>query len=306
MKLLHGFDDPAAYQGGYVSIGNFDGVHRGHRTMIAKLIERARHDHVPAVVMTFSPHPISILRPQAAPPPLTTLERKAELLADCGVDCVIAYQTDWELLQLTPDEFFRSIILSKLQARGMVEGENFFYGHDRAGNVQTLRAACQAAGLSLDVITPVQFGSRVVSSSAIRRLVAEGAVSEAAELLGTDYQILGLVTPGAARGRTLGFPTANLINIAIEIPKDGVYAGRAIWQGQAYRAAINLGTNPTFAENQRKFEVHLLDFQGDLYGQQLAVEFVTRLRDTQPFASVELLLAQLKIDITATRGAVSL
>lgn len=306
MKLLHGFDDPAAYQGGYVSIGNFDGVHRGHRTMIARLIERARRDKVPAVVMTFSPHPIAILRPQAAPPPLTTLERKAQLLGESGVDCVVAYRTDWELLRLTPDEFFQSIILTKFRARGMVEGENFFYGHDRAGNVDTLRAECQRAGLSLDVITPVQIGSRVVSSSVIRTLVAEGDVAAAAELLGTNYQVRGRVTAGAARGRTLGFPTANLVDIATEIPGDGVYAGRAYCGELCYRAAINLGTNPTFAESQRKFEVHLLDFQGDLYGQTLDVEFVARLRKTVPFASVEHLVTQLRTDIAAVRNQVSL
>lgn len=301
MKLLHGFHDPAAYQGGYVSIGNFDGVHRGHRTMIARLIELARRDGVPAVVMTFSPHPIEILRPQHAPPPLTTIERKAELLAECGVDCVIAYPTDHALLQLTPDEFFQSILLTKLRARGMVEGENFFYGHDRAGNVHTLQAACEAAGMTLDVITPVQLGSRIVSSSVIRRLVAEGDVAEAAELLRSPYQLRGLVTTGAARGRTIGFPTANLIDVATEFPKNGVYAGRVKWQGRWVAAAINIGSNPTFSEHQRKFEVHLLDFHEDLYGQILDVDFITRLRDTRPFASIDELVAQLHKDVAQVR-----
>lgn len=306
MKLLHGFDDPAAYQGAYISIGNFDGVHRGHQAMIAKLVERAHQDRVPAVVMTFSPHPIVILRPQAAPPPLTTLERKAQLLGECGVDCVVAYQTDWELLRLTPDEFFQSIILTKFRARGMVEGDNFFYGHDRAGNVETLQAECQRAGLSLDVITPVQIGSRVVSSSVIRALVAEGDVAAAAELLGRNYQVRGRVTAGAARGRTIGFPTANLIDVTTVIPGDGVYAGRAFVGHQPFRAAINLGTNPTFAENQRKFEVHILDFQDDLYGQTLDVEFVTRLRQIQPFPSVDQLVAQLQADMSTVRSKISL
>lgn len=301
MKLLHGFDDPSAYHGAYVSIGNFDGVHRGHRTMIARLIERARQDDVPAVVLTFAPHPIEILRPQFAPPPLTTLERKAQLLGECGVDCVIAYPTDRALLQLTPAEFFQSILLDTLHARGMVEGENFFYGRDRAGNVETLRAACDAAGLSLDVITPVRVGTRVVSSSVIRGLVAEGDVAEAANLLGANYRLRGRVTTGAARGRTIGFPTANLIDVVTEFPRDGVYAGRAHVQNQAYRAAINIGPNPTFAEHQRKFEVHLLDFQGDLYGQVLDIEFITRLRDTRAFSTVHDLIAQLQLDIGQVR-----
>ena len=302
MKLLYGFDDPATYQGAYVSIGNFDGVHRGHRTMISRLIELARRDGVPAVVLTFAPHPIEILRPQAAPPPLTTLERKAELLAECGVDYVIAYPTDRALLQLTPDEFFQSILLTKLRARGMVEGENFFYGHDRAGNVSTLQAACDAAGMTLEVISPMQLGSRVVSSSVIRKLVAAGDMNEAAELLGSPYQLQGRVTTGAARGRTLGFPTANLVDVATEFPKDGVYAGRIFWHDQPVRAAINIGGNPTFAEQQRKFEVHLIDFQSDLYGQVLDVEFLTRLRDTRPFGSVGELVAQLHRDVTQVRN----
>ncbi len=302
MKLLHGFDDPTAYQGAYVSIGNFDGVHRGHRTMIARLVELARRDGVPAVVLTFSPHPIEILRPNSAPPPLTTLERKAELLGECGVDCVIVYPTDLDLLRLTPAEFFQSIMLTKLQARGMVEGENFFYGHSREGNVNTLKEACEAAGLTLEIITPVQFGTRVVSSSVIRKLIAEGNVAEASELLGWTYRLRGTVTHGAARGRTIGFPTANLIDVVTEFPKDGVYAGQALWQDRRIPAAINIGGNPTFAEDQRKFEVHLLDFQGDLYGQELEVEFLARLRNTQPFGSVDQLIAQLNIDVQQVRN----
>lgn len=274
--------------------------------MVARLIERARAAGVPAVVMTFSPHPIALLRPEAAPPPLTNLERKAELLGRCGVDFVIGYPTDWALLNLEPDAFFQSIIISKLRAKGLVEGENFFYGHGRAGTVATLAQACQKSGLSLDIITPVAFDGRIVSSSVIRGLIARGEVTEAAELLGTPYRIRGRVTTGLARGRTLGFPTANLTDIETEIPPDGVYAARCLIGGQDYRAAVNLGSNPTFAENQRKFEVHILDFQGDLYGQWIEVDFVTRLRETVAFQSVEQLLAQLRSDIAAVRETVAI
>ena len=156
--------------------------------------------------------------------------------------------------------------------------------------------------MTLDVITPVSVGSRVVSSSVIRRLVAEGDVSGAAELLGANYRLRGLVTTGAARGRTLGFPTANLIHVATEFPKDGVYAGRVLWRNQPYRAAINIGPNPTFAEHQQKFEVHLLDFQGDLYGETLDVEFIARLRETRAFNGIEELVTQLKQDIAQIRA----
>lgn len=306
MKLLLGLDESSPCQGGFVSIGNFDGVHKGHQTMIARLVERARVAGAPAVVMTFAPHPIEIMRPGSAPPPLTNLERKAELLGACGVDFVIGYPTDWNLLNLTPDEFFQSIIVTKLRARGLVEGENFFYGHNRAGNVATLKQACHSAGMTLDIITPVAIDGRVVSSSVIRRLIEQGEVAEAAELLGRPYRIRGLVVNGLARGRTLGFPTANLSQMLTEIPPDGVYAACCEINSQVYRAAVNIGTNPTFAEHQRKFEVHLLDFQGDLYGQWLNVDFVARLRNTVAFQSIDQLRAQLNTDLAAVRQQVPL
>ncbi|NOX53093.1 MAG: bifunctional riboflavin kinase/FAD synthetase, partial [Planctomycetes bacterium] len=210
MKLLHGFEAPELYRGGFVSIGNYDGVHRGHQAMVAKLVERARAAGVPAVVFTFEPHPIRLLRPQQAPPSLSTLDRKAELLAACGIDCLIAYPTDWELLRLTPQEFFERIIRTELQATGLVEGPNFFFGHNRAGNVETLRQLCQQADVDLEVVSPLKIGSQMVSSSRIRRLIAEGAIAEAVKLLGHPYRIRGRVGAGAGRGRRLGFPTANL------------------------------------------------------------------------------------------------
>jgi riboflavin kinase/FMN adenylyltransferase len=301
MQLLHGFGDPPAYRGGFVSIGNFDGVHRGHQSMIAELIRLARAAAVPAVVFTFDPHPISILRPDQAPPPLSTLERKTELLAACGVDEVIAYPTDRALLNLTPDEFFQRIILGEMAARGLVEGPNFFYGHNRAGNVQTLQASCAAAGIQLEVVPPVQVGERLVSSTAIRELITEGDLPGAAELLGYRYRIRGIVTPGAGRGRTIGFPTANVTGVQTVLPRDGVYAGLAHFQGQRFTAALNLGPNPTFGESQRKLEVHLLDFQGDLYGETLDVEFLERIRDTVRFDGVDQLASQLQQDCMQAR-----
>jgi len=306
MKLIYGFDESSPFQGGYVSIGNFDGVHRGHQVMVGRLVERARAAGVPAVVMTFSPHPIEIMRPGSAPPPLTNLERKAELLGQCGVDYVIGYPTDWTFLNLTPEEFFQTIIVSKLRARGLVEGNNFFYGHLRAGNVETLEQSCHAVGMSLDIITPVAQDGRIVSSSVIRALISQGDVDQAAVLLGRWYRIRGRVTTGLTRGRTLGFPTANLHQIDTEIPADGVYAATCEIDSRIYRAAVNIGMNPTFTEHQRKFEVHLLDFQGDLYGQWLEIDFVCRLRETIAFPSVEQLLSQLQSDMSSVRQRVIL
>src|SRR5579863_7407368 len=228
VQVYRGLDDAAPCRNGFVSIGNFDGVHRGHQSMIAALIRNARQHDAPAVVFTFDPHPIALLRPGQSPPPLSTTERKIEILSQCGVDGVIVYPTDQELLQLTPQEFFDRIVLGRLQARGLVEGPNFFFGRNRAGNVETLRGFCGAAGIELEIVAPVVVDDHLVSSSEIRRLICEGRVREAGALLGAIYRVSGTVVRGAERGRTIGFSTANLEGIRTVLPRDGVYAGRAL------------------------------------------------------------------------------
>ncbi len=297
MKLLHGFDDPAAYRGGYVAIGNFDGVHRGHQSMITSLVRRARADAVPAVVLTFDPHPINILRPGKAPPSLSTLRRKADLLRSSRVDCMIAYPTDTDLLNLTADQFFQQIVREELDAQGLVEGPNFFFGHNRAGSVDTLRRLCAASDMTLEVVAPVNVGDRLVSSSTIRSLISDGLLTDAIEMLGHSYRVTGTVTHGAARGQTIGYPTANLTDVETLLPRDGVYVGVAVVDGADYPAAVNLGANPTFDESLRKFEAHLIGFQGDLYGQELEVDFLDRIRDTIEFDSVDALKQQLARDV---------
>lgn len=301
MKLLHGFEDPPAYRGGFVSIGNFDGVHRGHQGMIAALVRQARSADVPAVVLTFDPHPITLLRPGETPPSLSALPRKFELLTKCGVNCVIAYPTDHALLNLGPEEFFAQIVRGELDARGLVEGPNFYFGRRRAGDVAMLRSLCEAAGLTLEVVPPLKIGRRLVSSSEVRSLIARGNLSEAVSLLGHPYQVRGRVTRGDERGGKIGFPTANLQDVETLLPPDGVYAGIARPGDEEYPAAINLGPNPTFGEERRKFEVHLLDFTGDLYGRTLAVEFLERIRDTRPFAGTDELRTQVNQDIEQVR-----
>lgn len=302
MRNLRGLTDAASIRGGYVSIGNFDGVHRGHRSMIAALIGRARTARAPAVVFTFDPHPIALLRPQQSPPPLTTAERKLELLAECGVDAVVVYPTDAALLGLSPREFFDRVVVRQLAAQGLVEGPNFQFGHERAGNVRMLDEFCGAAGMSLDVVPPVSVGDQLVSSTTIRRLVLEGNVKSAANLMGSRYRIRGRVTQGARRGRTIGFPTANLEQVRTVLPCDGVYAGRARVGEAWFAAGINVGPNPTFAEQVHKVEVHLIDFAGDLYGSELDVEFLDRLRDTVPFAGIDALQDQLGRDMSRVRA----
>lgn len=302
MQVFHGFDDAAGYRHGYVSIGNFDGVHRGHQSMIAALTREAQKERLRSIIFTFDPHPIALLRPGQSPPPLSTTERKIELLAQYGVDGVVVYPTDQALLNLSPREFFDRVVLDRLDVRGLVEGPNFFFGHNRDGNIETLHQFCKGAGRNLEIIPPVTVAGRLVSSSEIRRLIATGQVREAAGLLGYIYRISGSVVRGAERGRTIGFPTANLEGIRTVVPRDGVYAGRAQVGATWYAAGINVGPNPTFADQERKVEAHLIDFTGDLYGSRVAVEFLDRLRDTVRFESAAELTAQLRIDIDRARA----
>jgi riboflavin kinase / FMN adenylyltransferase len=304
MTLLRSFEKPELYRGGYVSIGNFDGVHRGHQEIAQHLAERSRREGVPAVVLTFDPHPLALLRPSHVPPSLTTLKQKAELLEQAGVTCVIAYPTDKDLLQLTPVEFVDSIIMRQLAAKGIVEGPNFCFGKDRKGDIDTLRDLCRDRNILLEVAEPVGGARAMVSSSTIRSLIAAGKIAEAVKLLGHPYRIEGTVVAGARRGQQIGFPTANLMGIETLLPADGVYAGVAKTKGRELAAAINLGPNPTFQENARKVEVHLLEFSGDLYGDTLAVDLVDRVRDVRKFASRDELVDQIGKDVAAVRELV--
>ena len=296
---------PSAARGGAVSIGNFDGVHLGHRRIIKRLLERADEVAGPAIVFTFDPHPVRLLRPQESPPPLTWTERKAQLLKEQGVDWIIAYPTDLKLLQLTAKHFFQQIVVDALAAKAMVEGPNFYFGHNREGNVERLQAMAAAAGMTLDVVEPLVLDSELISSSLCRQRIAEGDVAAAARMLTHPYRIRGMVTHGAGRGGQIGFPTANLEAIDTLLPAVGVYAGRAWAGGEAFPAAINIGPNPTFGEHAFKVEVHIIDREMALYGEPLEVEFLAKLRDVQSFGSKEELVAQLSRDIGFAREIVA-
>jgi riboflavin kinase/FMN adenylyltransferase len=221
---------PAAARGGAVSIGNFDGVHHGHIAIVRQLLKRAEEVAGPAIVFTFDPHPVRLLRPDQCPPPLTWTERKAELLAAHGVDWIVAYPTDEALLQLSAEEFFQRIVRGALDARALVEGPNFYFGHNREGTIDRLRQLTTSAGITLDIVPPVEIDGELVSSSRVRALIGEGNVKQAGKLLSKPYRIRGMVTHGAGRGAKIGFPTANLGAIDTLLPALGVYAGRA-WVG---------------------------------------------------------------------------
>ena len=297
---------PKAARGGAVSIGNFDGVHRGHAKLVERLRRRADEVGGPAVVFTFDPHPATLLRPDRAPTPLTWMERRADLLAKAGADVLLACPTTRDLLSLSPQEFFDRAIAGALEAKALIEGPNFYFGKDRAGDVKTLRSLCEERGIALEILDAAVSEGETISSSRIRRLLSAGAVGEAAALLTEPYRIRGRVVSGERRGRNLGFPTANLDGVDTLIPGDGIYAGKFVWPGGERATAIHIGPNLTFGESVRKIECHLLDFKGDLYGAPAEVTFLARLREVQPFPSAERLIEALHADVARTREIVTM
>ncbi|HZV07062.1 MAG TPA: bifunctional riboflavin kinase/FAD synthetase [Gemmataceae bacterium] len=295
---------PEDCRGGAVTIGNFDGVHRGHAALLAETRRQAAALPGPAIALTFDPHPIELLRPSQAPPRLTTSEDRSLLLLK-SADHVIVLRANHEMLGLRAAEFFAEVIQKRLQARALVEGTNFGFGRGREGDVETLARLCEPAGIHLTVVPPVILDGIEVSSSRIRSALMAGNVREAAHLLGRPYRLHGRVGSGQRRGQKLGFPTANLEQVKTLIPGDGVYAVRVPIAGMIWPGAANIGPNPTFGEEARKVEVHLIGYQADLYGKSLAVVFVERLRDTRPFKNVAELVEQLKRDIEQARRIAS-
>jgi riboflavin kinase/FMN adenylyltransferase len=295
---------PQEVTGGGVTFGNFDGVHRGHRELVAAAVSEGRKVGGPAVAVTFDPPPVVVLNPAIErKPPLTTAADRAKLLVTAGVDHVITLDTRSGLLALTAEQFFHDVVLGLFRPAAVVEGFNFRFGRDRAGDTTTLRQLCEKSGVAFVEVAPLRHGGEPVSSSRIRATLERGDVTAAAELLGRPHFITGVVEAGAKRGRTIGFPTANLGGVPMLIPGDGVYAVRAITAAGSHPAVANVGPNPTFGEHARKVEVHLLDFAGDLYGTDLRVEFVRRLRDTRRFAGPAELVEQLHRDVAAARAA---
>ena len=285
-------------QGGAVSVGNFDGVHRGHQTLLRRLKTLADEVDGPAVAVTFDPHPAALLRPSSAPVPLTTMDRRARRMNDVGVDALVVLETDETLLRMSADEFYRRLFRQSLSAAAVIEGPNFYYGRDRAGDVRTLSDACHRDGVRFEVAAATDDNDGMISSSRIRASLVDGDVAAAAAMMGTPHRITGTVVGGDRRGRTIGFPTANLADVAVVVPAAGVYAGVATFDDRRHPAAVHIGPNPTFTGSDRnKIEVHLLDYSGDLYGRQLTVDFVERIRGVRKFDSAEALIAQLRQDV---------
>ena len=288
-----------------VAVGNFDGVHAGHAVIAARLRLAAGRLGLPAVALTFDPHPASVLRPDRAPVPLTTPGRRAELLLELGIDAVCVQPADAALMAVEAEEFYAEVLRGRFGARAVVEGQDFRFGARRAGDVAMLERLCRSDGVELEVVAPLVVDGEPVSSSRLRRLIDAGRVGEARSLMTAAYRLTGVVTTGARRGATIGFPTANLTDIATLLPALGVYAARVQVDGDVFASAVHVGPNVTFGETRVSVEAHLIGFSGDLYGMTLDVDFLDRVRDTRHFASVDELTSQLAADVAAAARIVA-
>jgi riboflavin kinase/FMN adenylyltransferase len=284
----------------WLTIGTFDGVHRGHQEIVRNLAERAHKEDAPAVVLTFYPHPAVVLGKRPEPFYLTTPDERADLLGSYGIDAVVTMPFTPQFSQTTARDFIE-LVNHHIQMRHLLVGADFALGRDREGNAQTLTELGEEFGYQLEAFPAVEIGGRPVSSSRIRAALAAGNPDEAAILLGRHYHITGQVVPGDGRGRTIGIPTANL-NLWPEraILKSGVYVTRALVKGREWGSVTNIGIRPTFSSNENRphVETHLLEFEEEIYGQDLRLTFLTRLRDEQRFPSVDALVAQIQNDIS--------
>lgn len=295
-------DAHALARNGVITIGNFDGVHRGHAALLSEVRKLADRLDGPAVAVVLDPHPVSILRPEAAPQRLSWIERRAEKMQPLGIDCLVVCETTREFLQMTAEQFFRSLVVERLAACAIVEGPNFFFGRNRGGNIERLGSFCKEKNLELKIVDASEQGGQMISSTRIRGLLNQGDVAEAHELLGGPHRIRGKVISGDQRGRQIGFPTANLDQIDVVVPVAGVYGGLATVGKEVFQAAIHVGPNPTFEQaGSLKVEIHLLNFEGDLYGSELLVDFMFRVRDISRFESADALIRQLHQDIESVR-----
>jgi len=286
-----------------LTIGNFDGVHKGHRALFEKVRARARHLDGQSVVMTFDPHPIKVMRPESAPPLITPTTQKLELIAQMGMDFILCLPFTREFASISADDFVRDILLGRLGIREMVVGYDYSFGSGREGDISLLRKMGDELGFRVHVVNPITIDGMLVSSTSIRNLVREGDLEGARKLLGRDYQISGTVVKGMNRGgRLLGFPTANIEPLDELVPREGVYAVTVVVDGTHYDGVTNIGNNPTFANRFRSIETHILDFSGDIVGENIRVIFLERLRDEKAFGSLEELMDQIGKDVRRARG----
>jgi riboflavin kinase/FMN adenylyltransferase len=302
MRIARGLPPvPPEPQPSAVALGVFDGVHLGHRAILGTAVTEARQAAMRAVACTFDPHPMDVLQPGRAPLAITTLEERLALIEGCGIDAAVVLPFTRELAGIEPEAFVKDVLLARLGAREIVVGFNHRFGRGARGDVTLLRSLGERLGFRTHIGEPLMVGGVAVSSTEIRSALQRGDIDMAARLLGRPYTLVGTVAHGAGRGRTLGFPTANLAPARPVLVAPGVYARTAEVAGRKERAVVNVGVRPTFGETALAVEAYLLDFEGDVYGHTITRTFVSRIREERRFPSVEALRAQIDADIVEAR-----
>jgi riboflavin kinase / FMN adenylyltransferase len=303
MDVIRGIENiPADLRCAVVTIGNFDGIHLGHQLIIRRLVEEARREECPAVVISFDPHPKMVLHPERRPFYLiTSLDEKIDLLAGLGVDAFIVIPFSLEYARTTAEEFVRGVLAERLHIRRIIIGHDYTFGRGKEGDEAFLSSIGRRLGFGVQVMNAVQVGETTVSSTRIREALLAGEVHLAASLLGRPYNLGGRVVAGHRRGVRLGFPTANISPSKELVPARGVYAVQVLLEGIRRQGALSIGINPTFTDEKRSIEVYILDFQKDIYDKTLDMLFIERLRDEIRFDSPEELVAQIDRDIAQVR-----
>ena len=306
MKIIKNIDDiPEDLTGAIVTIGNFDGVHLGHKEIFKRIVQEAREAHKKSVVITFDPHPQKIIHPERRPFfLLTPLNEKLDLIRSCGVDAVILITFSTEFAAVTAAQFVEDILRQKLHLSKLIVGYDYVFGKGKSGNAEFLKESGRKLGFQVEEIGAVKTDGTVSSSTNIRLSILDGDVKRAAEMLGRPYSVSGIIVKGYRRGTDIGYPTANIKSEKV-IPATGVYAIIAALEGVRHQGVINIGYNPTFGNEELSAEVHLLDFKGDIYGKDITIFFIDRLRDEIKFKSPEELGRQIKKDIERAREILS-
>jgi riboflavin kinase/FMN adenylyltransferase len=303
MRLIRNLDElEKPLTNPVLTIGNFDGVHRGHLALFDKVKERAKALSGQSAVMTFDPHPLKRLRPDAAPPMITDVPRKLELIGNAAIDVIFCLPFTEQFASVSAEKFVQDILVGRIGVKELVVGYDYVFGNRRKGDIALLKEMGSNLGFSVHVMAPVSIDGTTVSSTAVRHLVREGDLKEASVLLGRYHEITGRVVRGMNRGgRLLGFPTANLIANEELIPRTGVYCGRARAEGRIFDCVVNIGYNPTFPEGKFSIEAHLLGFEGDLVGKEISLILVERIRDEKAFKTIQALSDQIARDVEAAR-----
>ncbi len=306
MQVFHGIDavqhklkNPA------ITIGNFDGVHKGHQALFQRVKHWAEELKGDSAVITFDPHPLEVLFPQKPLSFITTHLQKLDLIASCGIDATIVIPFDHQFSQMSAREFVEILLVQKIGVKAIVVGHDYRFGHSREGDIAFLRKMGEQHGFKVETVTGIKMNDTVVSSTAIRQMIMNGNIKNANLLLGRFFEVRGNVIPGRKRGVTLGFPTANIRMPALTSPRTGVYVVEAEVEGKTYGGAANLGYNPTFGDNELSLEVHLFDFNRDIYGQPITVRFIDRLRDEKRFSGPQELIEQIRKDVEVAKQILS-